>query len=89
MFHPTSNRLSRFFEISALFVHLAQSGGHQAKAGVLSIEGASGTKGAFGRKGLSWREKRRSKWCAVRESYLVVLEDPGEVSGRRLFLSMR
>jgi len=79
MFQPASNRLSKFFEISSLFIHLAQSGGYQAKAGVLSIEGSSGTKGAFARKGLGWREKRRSKWCAVRESYLVVLEDPGEV----------
>ncbi|KIJ54658.1 hypothetical protein M422DRAFT_240742 [Sphaerobolus stellatus SS14] len=86
MFHPTSNRLSKFFEISALFIHLAQSGGHQAKAGVLSIEGVSGTKGAFGRKSLGWREKHKSKWCAVRESYLVVLQDPGELEIFEVFL---
>ncbi|KAF8509648.1 phospholipase D [Hysterangium stoloniferum] len=86
MFHPTSNRLSRFLEVSALFIRLAQSGGHQAKAGILQIEGASGTKGAFARKGLGWREKKKSKWCAVRESYLVVQEDPGEVEIFEVFM---
>lgn len=80
MFQPASNRLSRFLEISALSIRLAQSGGSQVKAGVVKIEGDSNTKGAFARKGLGWREKQKSKWCAVRESYLVVLEDPGEVS---------
>lgn len=78
MFHPTSNRLSRFFELSALFIQQAQSGGYQSKAGLLSIEGASKTKGAFGRKGLNWFEKKQTRWCAVRESYLVVSTDPGE-----------
>ncbi|KAF8586907.1 phospholipase D [Ramaria rubella] len=86
MFHPTSNRLSRFLEISALFIRLAQSGGSQAKAGVLQIEGASSTKGAFARKGLGWHEKKKSKWCAVRESYLVVLEDPGELEIFEVFM---
>ena len=80
MFHPTSNRLSRFLEISALFIHLARSGGLQAKAGVLQIEGVTSAKGMFARKGLGWREKKKSKWCAVRDSYLVVVEDPGEVN---------
>ncbi|GJJ14636.1 hypothetical protein Clacol_008902 [Clathrus columnatus] len=79
MFHPTSNRLCRFLEVSALSVQLAQNGGFQAKAGLLSIEGASSTKGAFGRKGLNWYDKRRTRWCAVREGYLVIVEDPGEI----------
>ena len=40
MFHPTSNRLSFFLEISALSVQLAQAGGWQAKAGMLTVEAA-------------------------------------------------
>lgn len=80
MFNPASNRLCLFFELSALFIQLAQSGGYQAKAGLLSIEGASKTRGSFGRKGLNWYEKKRTRFCAVRESYLVVVSDPGEVS---------
>jgi phospholipase D1/2 len=79
MFHPSSNRLSGFLEISALSIALAQSGGAQYKAGFLRIDVAGGKGGGFGRRGASWKEKRRTKWCAVRESYLVVLEEPGEV----------
>lgn len=77
MFHPSSNRLSGFLEMSALFISLAQSGGAQYKAGFLRIE-VSGSAG-LGRKSARWRERKESRWCAVRESYLVILEDPGEV----------
>jgi phospholipase D1/2 len=82
MFHPSANRLAGFLEVSALSIALAQSGGAQFKAGYLRLE-ASGSKGAgIGRRGAGWREKRRPKWCAVRESYLVIVEDPGEVRDR-------
>lgn len=79
MFHPSSNRLAGFLEISALSIALAQSGGAQYKAGYMRIE-ANGGGGGFGRKSLGWREKKMQRWCAVRESYLVVLEEPGEVN---------
>ncbi|KAJ8519021.1 hypothetical protein ONZ45_g3982 [Pleurotus djamor] len=80
MFHPSSNRLSGFFEISALFISLAQSGGAQHKAGYLRIEDAGNKAGGgFGRKSVGWREKREQRWCAVRESYLVILQEPGEL----------
>lgn len=79
MFHPTSNRLSRFLEISALSIRLAPSGGSQAKAGELRIKGAPNAKGLLARKGFGRREKKKSRWCVVRESYLVVVEDPGQV----------
>lgn len=75
MFHPSSNRLAGFLEISALSITLAQSGGAQSKAGYLRI---TSTAGSFGRKSAGWKAKREV-WCAVRESYLVVLEEPGEV----------
>lgn len=76
MFHPSSNRLAGFLEISALSISLAQSGGAQYKAGYLRIEA---DKGGFGRKSASWKDRREQRWCSVRESYLVVLEEPGEV----------
>jgi len=78
MFHPSANRLAGFLEISALSIFLARSCGFQTKAGYLRIK--SRNKGAgFGRKSVSWVERQESRWCAVRESYLVVLEEPGEV----------
>lgn len=80
MFHPSANRLAGFLEISALSISLAQTGGHQAKAGFLRIEAAGHKGGGFGRKSAGWADKKRSRWCAVTESYLVVLDEPGEVS---------
>jgi phospholipase D1/2 len=79
MFHPASNRLASFLEISALSIALAQSGGAQYKAGFLRIEPV-GNKGSFGKRGTGWKEKKKQRWCAVRESYLVVVEEMGEVS---------
>ncbi len=78
MFHPTANRLASFLEVSALSIALAQSGGAQYKAGFLQIE-AVGNKGTFGKRATGWKDKKKQKWCAVRESYLVVVEEMGEV----------
>ncbi|EAU85909.2 SPO14 [Coprinopsis cinerea okayama7 len=101
MFHPSSNRLSAFLEISALSIALAQSGGAQYKAGYLKIEATSmtlpsgGGRGSgtttnntpgFGRKSVGWRERKEWRWCAVRESYLVALEQPGETIVWDVFL---
>ncbi|KZT27381.1 phospholipase D [Neolentinus lepideus HHB14362 ss-1] len=79
MFHPTANRLAGFLEISSLSIALAQSGDAQYKAGYLRIETAGGRSGGFGRKGTRWKERREHRWCAVRESYLVVMKEPGEL----------
>lgn len=79
MFHPASNRLASFLEVSALSIALAESGGWQVKAGMLRIE-ASGKTSNFGRKGVSWTDKKKPRWCCVRDGYLVALEEPGEVS---------
>jgi len=79
MFHPSANRLAGFLEISALSIGLAQSGGAQYKAGYLRILSTGSNSGGFGRKSASWKEKNEQRWCAVRESYLVVMEEPGEV----------
>lgn len=78
MFHPSVNRLASFLEISTLSIALAQSGGAQYKAGFLRIESIS-NKGPFGKRGTSWKEKKKQKWCAVRESYLVVMDEMAEV----------
>ncbi|KAF9483435.1 hypothetical protein BDN70DRAFT_990448, partial [Pholiota conissans] len=86
MFHPSSNRLAGFLEISALSIALAQSGGAQYKAGLLRIEADSTGGGGFGRKSISWGERKNQRWCAVRESYLVVLEEPGELVVWDVFL---
>lgn len=86
MFLPTSNRLAGFLEISALSLHLAQSGGAQYKAGYLRIV-ASGNKGAgFGRKSASRLQKRKQKWCVIRDSYLIAVEEPGELVVWDVFL---
>ncbi|KAF8158304.1 hypothetical protein B0H34DRAFT_769482 [Crassisporium funariophilum] len=86
MFHPSSNRLAGFLEISALSISLAQSGGAQYKAGFLRIESSGSGGGGFGRKSAGWKSKREARWCAVRESYLVVLEQPGELDVWDVFL---
>ena len=78
MFHPAANRLAGFLEISAMSIALAQSGGAQYKAGLLRIE-VVGNKGPWGKRASSWKDKKKQKWCAVRESYLVVIEEMGEV----------
>ncbi len=86
MFLPTSNRLAGFLEISALSLSLAQSGGAQYKAGCLRIV-ASGNKGTgFGRKSASRSQKRKQKWCVIRESYLIAVEEPGELLVWDVFL---
>lgn len=81
MFHPAVNRLAGFLELGALTIALAQSGGAQYKAGFLRLDAVS-PKGAFGRKAAGWQEKKKQRWCAVRESYLVVMEEMGEVGAR-------
>jgi hypothetical protein len=78
MFHPAANRLAGFLEVSALFINLAHSGGYQLKAGYMAIESTK-TGGGFGRKSATWKEKKESRWCAVRDGYIVVVDEPGEV----------
>ncbi|KAJ4482266.1 phospholipase D [Lentinula aciculospora] len=86
MFHPASNRLCGFLEISALSISHAQTGGSQYKGGYLQIEAANGKGGGFGRKSASWKAKKESRWCAIRESYLVVMKEPGELEVWDVFM---
>lgn len=78
MFHSTVNRLAAFLEISALSTTLAQSGGAQYKAGFLQLEISRGV--GLGSKSVSRKSRHAQKWCAVRESYLVISEELGEVN---------
>ncbi|KAJ3856607.1 phospholipase D [Lentinula lateritia] len=86
MFHPASNRLCGFLEISAFSIAHAQTGGSQYKGGYLQIEAANGRSGGFGRKGASWKAKKESRWCTIRESYLVVMKEPGELEVWDVFM---
>jgi phospholipase D1/2 len=86
MFLPTSNRLTGFLEVSALSIHLANSGGVQYKAGYLWIVASSSKGVGFGRKSATRRQKKKQKWCAVRESYLVAVEEAGELAVWDVFL---
>ncbi|KAJ3730986.1 phospholipase D [Lentinula guzmanii] len=86
MFHPASNRLCGFLEISALSIARAQTGGSQYKGGYLQIEAANGKGGGFGRKSTSWKAKKELRWCAIRESYLVVMKEPGELEVWDVFM---
>ncbi|KAH6912810.1 hypothetical protein BKA70DRAFT_1370288 [Coprinopsis sp. MPI-PUGE-AT-0042] len=98
MFHPSANRLAAFLEISALSIKLAQSGGAQWKAGNLRVEATSyplsskesgnskSSTPPFGRKSAGWRERKEWRWFSVRESYLVGLEEPGELDVWDVFL---
>ncbi|KAF5339011.1 hypothetical protein D9611_008713 [Ephemerocybe angulata] len=107
MFHPTSNRLATFLEISSLSIALSHSGGAQYKAGYLRVEAVSNKTGSlvsslfsssqqedkesrgatpFGRKSSSHSQRREQRWCAVRESYLVALVEPGELDIWDVFL---
>jgi len=78
MFHSTVNRLAAFLEISALSITLAQSGGFQYKAGFLHLNISKGV--GLGSKSASRKARHSQKWCEVRESYLVITEELGEVT---------
>ena len=75
---PFRQPSGRFPRGQRLSIALAQSGGAQYKAGFLRIEAVT-NKGPFGKRGTTWKEKKKQKWCSVRESYLVVVEEMGEV----------
>ncbi|KAM5538666.1 hypothetical protein V8D89_007695, partial [Ganoderma adspersum] len=85
MFHPAVNRLSAFLEIGALTVALALSGGHQYRAGFLRLEGVA-PKPSYGPRAAGWRERKKQRWCCVRESYLAIMEEMGELTVYDVFL---
>ncbi|TFY72827.1 hypothetical protein EVG20_g164 [Dentipellis fragilis] len=64
----------------------AVSGGAQLKAGYLKIEASSSKGSGFGRKAAGRTQKKAQKWCAIRESYLVAVDEPGELSVWDVFM---
>ncbi|KAF8635992.1 hypothetical protein AX15_000154 [Amanita polypyramis BW_CC] len=78
MYHPSANRLAKFLELSALFISLAQTGGTQLKADFMKIQSVTSGGGGFGHKSASRRDRGEYRWCAVRDSYIVVVDEPGE-----------
>lgn len=91
MFRPEANRLAKFFEISALSISLAKSGGIQGKAGVLRVMGNQASRRKVGR-GLNIfgvGQATKPRWWIVRESFLVAVDDPSNVSGGEYQVRMR
>ncbi|KAG8968175.1 Phospholipase D1 [Tulasnella sp. 425] len=87
MFRPEANRLCRWFEISALSVALASRGGIQGKAGLLRvISSNSSRKGPHPINFSSWKRNHTSTWWLVRESYLVSVADPAELTIDDVFM---
>ncbi len=72
--------------MSALSINLANSSGVQYKAGYLQIVASSNKGAGFGRKSAGRRQKKKQRWCAVRESYLVAVEEAGELAVWDVFL---
>lgn len=84
MWHPSANRLAGFLEMSALFIALSPTG-LQYKGGFLRI-GMAGNGVNIGRKSLGRKARKELRWCAVRESSIVIVEDPGETVVWDVFL---
>ncbi|ORX40300.1 hypothetical protein BD324DRAFT_641172 [Kockovaella imperatae] len=88
IFRPESNRLCRFFELSALTVALAPHGGFQGKAGFLMIPGSNASRRANqpGLTPTSWIHNRSPKWLIVRDSYFVATEGPEDTEFYDVFI---
>nr|XP_019012545.1 phospholipase D [Kwoniella pini CBS 10737]OCF51326.1 phospholipase D [Kwoniella pini CBS 10737] len=88
IFRPESNRLCKFFELSALTLQLAPRGGFQGKAGFLKIPdwGASRRANQPGLAPTSWAAHRKPKWFIVRDSYFVATDGPESVDYYDVFL---
>lgn len=86
IFRPDSNRLCKFFELSALGVRLAAEGSYHGKEGFLIMQSS---KGIDFRKALnpSMVKKRHTpKWFLVRHSYVVCVDSPEDMHIYDVFL---
>ncbi|EIW66666.1 hypothetical protein TREMEDRAFT_34686 [Tremella mesenterica DSM 1558] len=88
IFRPESNRLCKFFELSALTVSLAPRGGFQGKAGFLRLPGSNTSRRANqpGLTPTSWIHNRSPKWFIVRDSYFVATDGPESLELYDVFL---
>ncbi|AAW43231.2 conserved hypothetical protein [Cryptococcus deneoformans JEC21] len=88
IFRPESNRLCRFFELSALTLALAPRGGFQGKTGFLKIPGSNVSRRA-NQPGLtpqSWKASKEPKWFIVRDTYCVATDGPETTDFYDVFL---
>lgn len=74
MFRPDSNRLCRFFELSALGVRLAAEGGYHGKEGFMQLRPANEIVNQA-RKIL----RKDRKWFLVRQSYIACVDSPESI----------
>lgn len=81
MFRPDSNRLCRFFELSALGVRLAAEGGYHGKEGFMQIRPANGIVNPA--KSVARRDR---KWFLVRQSYIACVDSPESIDIHDVFL---
>lgn len=81
MFRPDSNRLCRFFELSALGVRLAAEGGYHGKEGFMQLRPAS----EFVNKARKILRKDR-KWFLVRQSYIACVNSPESIDIEDVYL---
>ncbi|CAD6983616.1 unnamed protein product [Tilletia controversa] len=89
LFRPEANRIMRFFEMSALGVSLASRGGIQGKQGYLRIMSSNTSRKSQHNKlftKLNIMERREPRWCIVRESYIVMVEQPDSLQVWDVFL---
>ncbi|KAK0564052.1 Phospholipase D1 [Tilletia horrida] len=89
MFRPEANRILRFFEMSALGISLASRGGIQGKQGYLRIMSSNASRKSQHSKlfnKLNIAERREPRWCIVRESYIVMVEQPDSLQVWDVFL---
>ncbi|KAL8862718.1 MAG: hypothetical protein Q9178_001216 [Gyalolechia marmorata] len=86
IFRAESNRLCKFFELSALGVRLAAEGSYHGKEGFLVIQSG---KGVDFRK--AWtpalvKSRHGPKWFCVRHSYVVCVDSPEAMNIYDVFL---
>lgn len=81
VFRPDSNRLCRFFELSALGVRLAAEGGYHGKEGFMQLRPAS----EFVNKARKILRKDR-KWFLVRQSYIACVNSPESIDIEDVYL---
>ncbi|KAK3059400.1 hypothetical protein LTS18_010962, partial [Coniosporium uncinatum] len=86
MFRPDSNRLCKFFEMSALGVRLAAEGGFHGKEGTLMIKSSKATDYRKIWKPDLMKNRHRPKWFLVRQSYIVIVDSAQSMDIYDVFL---
>lgn len=86
IFRPTSNRLCKFLELSALGVRLAAEGSYHGKEGFLVIQSSKGLDFRSALTPSMIRSRHSPKWFLVRHSYVVCVDSPEEMHIYDVFL---